>query len=456
MEDPKTPILAILQENISVTKDDGHTLANVLITSDWYKDQVMKGCDAMITVGMINDTVVPSGFGYNSNPVGEDHSYVTDLNVWAIDKFDATTGNQVITDEVMRWKLVQQVSKIIRANCVDPKYGSPPSPSGIHTLRIGVFRDLDAPNAIPYPLRRSQCQIEAFFVIDSLAVGWLQLMQQVFVTPQKNGGNASMAWDGANNVYFYQPGNGNGVPTTSSMWQLNLQTMVMTRIDQGNLDPAYNGATVVYAAWKLYFLRGGDYQNFYSLTLSGTLAYLTGLSYSGNASNLGACLRWDGADTIWAFAGNIGLAKYSIANNTWTNVNETFINNLAEGTSIALVGNLIYAMAGGGQQVFKVYNITGNTWTALANPPGTVYDGGQLAWDGGNYVYAFRGIGAQDFWRFNIATGLWEVLGPLPVPASEGSTLYYAGHGSFFAYISEPEGITSFGVVDNLYRFTPG
>jgi hypothetical protein len=169
MEDPKTPILAILQENLTVTKDDGKTLANVLITSAWYKDVIMKGCDAMVTVGMVNDTVVPSGQGYNYHPVGEDHNYIFDLNVWAIDKFDPATGNQIVTDEVMRWKLVQQISAIIRANCVDPTYGTPPVPSGIHTLNIGVFRDLDEPGAIPYPLRRSQTEIRAFFVRDSLA-----------------------------------------------------------------------------------------------------------------------------------------------------------------------------------------------------------------------------------------------------------------------------------------------
>ena len=168
MEDPNTPVLVLLQENISVTKDDGITPANVLVTAQWYKDQVMKGCDAMVTVGMINDTVDPSGQGYNTNPTGEDHVYIVEVNVWAIDKFDGT-GKQIITDEVMRWKLVQQISEIIRTNCVNPKYGSPPVASGIHTLRVRVFRDLDDPTAIPYPLRRSQFEIEAFFVKDSLA-----------------------------------------------------------------------------------------------------------------------------------------------------------------------------------------------------------------------------------------------------------------------------------------------
>lgn len=168
MEDPKTPVLNILQENISVTKDDGETPANVSISSGWYKDEIMKGFDAMVTVTMLNDAVDPSGMGYNSNPTGEDHVYIVEVDVWAIDKFDST-GKQVVTDEIMRWKLVQQISEIIRANCVDPKYGIPPVPSGIHTLRVRVFRDLDEPAATPYPLRRSEFEIEAFFVRNSLA-----------------------------------------------------------------------------------------------------------------------------------------------------------------------------------------------------------------------------------------------------------------------------------------------
>ena len=170
MEDPKTPVLALLQENISVTKDDGETPANVSITSGWYKDELMKGFDAMVTVTMINDAVDASGQGYNVAPaIGEDHVYIVEVDVWAIDKFDGTTGNQVVTDEVMRWKLVQQISQIIRDNCVDPTYGSPPVPSGIHTLRIRMYRDLDEPTAIPFPLRRSSFEIEAFFVRNTLA-----------------------------------------------------------------------------------------------------------------------------------------------------------------------------------------------------------------------------------------------------------------------------------------------
>jgi hypothetical protein len=111
-------------------------------------------------------------------------------------------------------------------------------------------------------------------------------------------------------------------------------------------------------------------------------------------------------------------------------------------------------MAGAGQQIFQRYSIQSNTWTSLASTPGTVYDGGQLAWDHGNYVYAFRGIGSQDFWRYDIATGQWQILGSLPVPASSGSTLYYAGSGGFLAYIAEPDGLTSYGIVSNLYRYT--
>ncbi len=166
MEDPKLPVIDLLTRNISVKKDDGTTPATILVTSKWYDDKTMDGVDGIITVGMIDDMMMPSGCGYVG---GEDHVYIVEVNVWTISKFDSG-GNQIVTDEIMRWKLVQQVSSIIRANWRDPTYGSPPQPSGIHTMRIRVFRDLDDPQKTPYPLRRTQMEIETFFLRNTLAV----------------------------------------------------------------------------------------------------------------------------------------------------------------------------------------------------------------------------------------------------------------------------------------------
>jgi hypothetical protein len=133
--------------------------------SDWYDDATMNASDGIVTVGTIDDTVDPSGLGHAS----EDHLHVAEINVWTASKFDAN-GNQVCTDEIMRWKLCQQISKIIRTNEYYPVYGSPSKPSGIWNMRVRIFRDLDDPAKTPYPLRRTQLEVVCFFGISDLSV----------------------------------------------------------------------------------------------------------------------------------------------------------------------------------------------------------------------------------------------------------------------------------------------
>ena len=125
----------------------------------------MDASDGIVTVGTIDDTVDPSGLGHAS----EDHLHVAEINVWTASKFDAS-GTQVVTDEIMRWKLCQQISKIIRANQAYPKYGALPQPSGIAYMRIRIFRDLDDPSKTPYPLRRTQFEVECPYEISDLSV----------------------------------------------------------------------------------------------------------------------------------------------------------------------------------------------------------------------------------------------------------------------------------------------
>jgi hypothetical protein len=165
MEDVKAILVDILTRNISVTKDDGTTPAVITVTTEWYDDATMNACDGIVTVGLIDDSLAPSGLGHAT----DDHTHVAEINVWASTKFDAS-GNQVVTDDIMRWKLCQQVSKIIRANEHYPMYGSPPAPSGILSWRIRIFRDLDDPSKTPYPLRRTQFELESFFVMSDLSL----------------------------------------------------------------------------------------------------------------------------------------------------------------------------------------------------------------------------------------------------------------------------------------------
>jgi hypothetical protein len=163
---------------LSVTKDDGTTTATIRIMTKWYDDNTMSACDGIITLGTIDDTMLPSGLGGGS----DDHVHATEINVWAATKYDST-GKQVVTDDIIRWKLVQQISKIIQANSHYPQYspwgtGQPADypvhyntlvASGIHTMRLRVWRELDDPQHTPYPLRRTQSEIEARFELTDLS-----------------------------------------------------------------------------------------------------------------------------------------------------------------------------------------------------------------------------------------------------------------------------------------------
>jgi hypothetical protein len=178
MEDMKVIIRDILMRNLSVMKDDGIAPASIQILTKWYDDKTMDACDGIITLGTVDDTILPSGIG---DPY-DDHTHVTEINVWAATKFDSG-GNQVVTDDVMRWKLVQQISKIIKANKLNPQYSpwgtgqpvdypvhyNPLAASGIHTIRLRIWRELDDPQHTPYPLRRTQNEIESFFQLTDLS-----------------------------------------------------------------------------------------------------------------------------------------------------------------------------------------------------------------------------------------------------------------------------------------------
>lgn len=176
MQDPKITLINLLTLNLPtvtypasnplagdniVTKDDGVTPANVKVTSSWYTDQLMSSFDALVTVSTVSDPIVPSGFGFVS---GEDHTYMADLNVWCITKNDPTSGAVVITDEVMRSKLIQALDLIVAQNRINV--------SGIHRLKASKWQDMDEPGSgdPTSVLRRSLLEVECYIpTVTSLA-----------------------------------------------------------------------------------------------------------------------------------------------------------------------------------------------------------------------------------------------------------------------------------------------
>ena len=144
--------------NISVTKDDGSTKANVQVTSAWYTDLMMNNFDALVTITIVSDPVAISGEGDSR----EDHTFTVDANVWTTHKYDSN-GNRVITSEIIQYKLVQAIDQIIAANRTTMG-------NGIHRAKVGAIRPFDDPTQVPYPLRRRDVEIELFIpTITSLA-----------------------------------------------------------------------------------------------------------------------------------------------------------------------------------------------------------------------------------------------------------------------------------------------
>lgn len=275
------------------------------------------------------------------------------------------------------------------------------------------------------------------------------IKKDVLSSPSTVSGNSHIAFDGDHTAYFYSPATGN-----SQIYSYDILTDTVTALTNGTtLEEAYAGATILYANGNLYFTRGGGYNAFYRLNVS-TLVY-TVLASTSNGTNFGCAMVYDGSNYIYLRNATPAMERYSISGNSWSTMTAPGSAG-AEGLSLVLVGNnLIYSFQGGGSTGFSVYSITANTWTSKTATPDTIYDGGGLAWNGDNYIYALRGIGATTMYRYDILANTWSTLGAMPILASTGSGIITLKDGMMLCYLTDPSGITAYGVVNNLYVFDP-
>ena len=158
MEHVLTILRSILAANVTVTKDDNTTIANVKFITDWYTDDVMQTVDAIVTVGLLDMPVIGSGIG---DP-NQDYTPIVLVNVWTATKYD-TAGNQIITSDFIRWKLCQAIDHAVKLNAKQPNYGTPSQPSHIQDMHVRDVKDLDDPQHTPYPLNRTEFQVVVFF-----------------------------------------------------------------------------------------------------------------------------------------------------------------------------------------------------------------------------------------------------------------------------------------------------
>ena len=108
MEDPKTTLMSLLKNNISLTKNDGSP-AVFCVSFEWFNSKLFKDFDAQITVGLAEGSMEKLNVG------GSWVRYMDRYRIigWSIDK----TG---ITGKEMRWKIRREIERIIRDNRKSP------------------------------------------------------------------------------------------------------------------------------------------------------------------------------------------------------------------------------------------------------------------------------------------------------------------------------------------------
>jgi len=109
VEDPKTSLMNLIKDNISLTKDDNFTPATVHVSQEWFNSQLFKDFDAQITVGLAEGSMEKLNVGGSLVRYSDRYR----LTGWSIDK----TG---ITGKEMRWKMRREIERIIRVNRKNP------------------------------------------------------------------------------------------------------------------------------------------------------------------------------------------------------------------------------------------------------------------------------------------------------------------------------------------------
>jgi len=109
VEDPKTTLMNLIKNNISLKKDDNATAATCHVSQEWFNSKLFKDFDAQITVGLAEGSMEKLNIG------GSWVCYMDRYRIvgWSIDK----TG---ITGKEMRWKIRREIERIIRVNRKSP------------------------------------------------------------------------------------------------------------------------------------------------------------------------------------------------------------------------------------------------------------------------------------------------------------------------------------------------
>ena len=110
LEDPVTTVVRLLSKNMHVVKDDGN-VASVYVSREWYDRELFKNYDGQITVGLAESRDMKVEIsGRIRRRLGS-----LRVNVYATD-----TPAKTDPGRVMRDKMVEEVSRIVRQNRTIP------------------------------------------------------------------------------------------------------------------------------------------------------------------------------------------------------------------------------------------------------------------------------------------------------------------------------------------------
>jgi hypothetical protein len=107
-EDPKETLKTLLSDNVALFKDDELTPATVLVCNE-FNEEFWKKYDTIITIGLANTRERLVNLGGTVCEVVADYR----VGVW-------TRDSPGVTGQSMRWKAVQEVTRIVNANMKSP------------------------------------------------------------------------------------------------------------------------------------------------------------------------------------------------------------------------------------------------------------------------------------------------------------------------------------------------
>ena len=158
---------------------------------------------------------------------------------------------------------------------------------------------------------------------------------------------------------------------------------------------------------------------------------------------------------VYAFAGATNtFRKYGINSGNWAS-QSNFPVTAGAGAALAYAtnNNLVYALQGGGTQVFYSYNPTNNTWTLLQSTGRNIAAGASLVYQpvgGTNFVFAAAG-GSKRLYRYNIAANTWLRLQDAAVNLGAGSQLVTDGTSLYAMNGNNTATMTRYNIASNTW-----